>query len=680
MRQYIIDNYKHILHGGDYNPDQWQDSPEILAEDMRLMKLANCNTMTIGMFSWTALAPEEGTFDFTFLDKAMDDICANGGRVILGTPSGARPAWLSQKYPEVLRTNENHSVNTHGMRHNHCFTSPIYREKVAIINSNLAKRYCNHPALIAWHISNEFGGSCYCELCKNAFREWLKDKYGSLDALNKQWWTAFWSHTYTDWSQIDPPSSLGETATHGLNLDWKRFTSFQTADFIKNEVAVIREFTPHIPVTTNFMSWIGGVDYRVLEKQLDFISVDRYPKWKGQSSDIEEASESAAIYDLMRGLKHKPFLLMENTPSCVNWHPYNKLKRPGFCMLSSMQALAHGSDSVLYFQWRKSRGSSEKFHGAVVDHVGHENTRVFREVSELGERLKKLDTIVGTKVVSKVAVLYDWSNRWALEDVHGFQLKDKKYLSTFNRYYHYLWKNGINTDVIGWKDDFTPYKFMIVPMMYMISNENAEKLEAYVENGGKILCTYTTGMVNENDLVHLGGFPCGKLKDVFGIWNEEIDTLYPTEFNMVECNEKIYKAVDYCEIIHPSTAKTLASYTSDFYSGMPAATVNSYGKGKAYYIAFRDNGDFTDHIIDELLRESGVCSDFDGQLPNGVTAHSRTDGENLFVFLENYNSVSVKTITQRQWITIETNQVICGEIELAPYETIILVRKSRCDG
>lgn len=675
MKQFIIENYRHMLHGGDYNPDQWQDSPQVLDEDMRLMKLAGCNAMTVGMFAWTALEPEEGKFDFSFLDKTMDDVYANGGRVILGTTSGARPAWMSQKYPEVLRTNENGIQNIHGKRQNHCPTSPVYREKTAKINALMAERYKDHPALIAWHISNEFGGCCYCDLCKAAFREWLKDKYGTLDALNKQWWTAFWSHTYTDWSQIDPPSSIGEKFTHGLTLDWKRFVTYQTIDFIKNEVQALRKYTPNIPVTTNLMRYFTGLDYHELAKELDFISHDLYPYWKGQESDIEVASEAAAIHDLMRCLHHKPFMLMESTPSHVNWHPYNKLKRPGVHMLSSIQAIAHGSDSVQYFQWRKSRGSCEKFHGAVVDHVGHENTRVFKEVSALGERLKKLDDIVGTKTVSRVAMLFDWSNRWALEDAQGFQMNDKKYMPTFNKQYHSLWKRGINTDVIGWHDDFSKYDLILAPMMYMVSENNADKLEAYVKNGGTVLCTYTTGMVNENDLVHLGGFPGGKLKDVFGIWNEEIDTLYPNEHNTVDYNGNTYNAIDYCELIHPSTAKTLATYTLDFYSGMSAVTVNSYGKGKAYYVAFRDAGDFTDQLTAELLDECKIKSDFDGELPKGVTAHSRADGENLFVFLENYNQNSVRVKTQFAWSTVEDQRDVGGEIELAPYETLILTKK-----
>lgn len=675
-KNYINENFKHMLHGGDYNPDQWLDRPDILDEDMRLMKLAHCNAMTVGIFSWVALEPEEGKFDFSFLDKTIEDVYANGGRIILATPSGARPAWLSQKYPEVCRVNELNQKLTHGRRENHCYTSPIYREKVAIINRKLAERYGKHPAIYAWHLSNEYSGVCHCDLCKEAFREWLKEKYGSLDALNHEWWTAFWSHTYTDWSQIDPPSPLGESSVNGLAVDWQRFCSYQTTDFMKSEIKVLKEVAPHLPVTTNLMGLYHVLDYRTMAKELDFISWDCYGRWSGTNdADIDVASYGALQHDLNRSFLHKPFLLMESTPSLVNWHTHNKLKRPGQHTVSSLQAVAHGSDSVLYFQWRKSRGANEQFHGAVVDHVGNENTRVFREVSALGQRLEKLDEIVGTQTNSRVAVIYDWSNRWSIDAAQGFQRTNKKVKETLCQYYKPLWDRGINTDIIGYEDDFSQYDFIIAPMLFSIPEQLIKKIEVFVKNGGTILGTYMMGMVNENNLCYLGGFPAKELKDVFGIWNEEIDTLYDHESNTVEMDGKEYRAVDYCEIIHPSTAKILATYTSDFYSGYAAATEHCYGAGKAYYIAFRNADAFHGEIIGKILEERKISSDFDGALPNGVTAHSRTDGENLFVFLENFSTSQAKTATKYEWQNVETGDAITGEILLDSYQTLILKRK-----
>ncbi len=674
-KKYINSSFPHMLHGGDYNPDQWQAYPEVLSEDMRLMKLANCNSMSVGIFAWAALEPREGEYDFSFLDKTINDVYANGGRIVLATPSGARPVWLSKKYPEVLRTNADHSKNTHGNRHNHCYTSPVYREKVAAINRKLAERYGNHPAVLVWHLSNEYGGECHCELCKNAFREWLKNKYGTIENLNAQWWTAFWAHTFSSFDEIDPPSLLGETNTIGLEVDWRRFVTYQTTDFMKAEIAAIREVCQNLPFTTNMMGFYPVIDYRVLARELDVISWDNYPTWKNDASDILLASETAMKHDLNRSMLQKPFMLMESTPSHVNWQEYNKLKRPGVHALSSLQAVAHGSDTVQYFQWRKSRGSSEQFHGAVVDHVGNENTRVFREVSELGARLKKLDDIVGTLTDSRVAIVYEWDILWALDKTMGFQQRNKKYLeTTINNYYFPLWKKGINVDIVSLSDDLSKYSLVIAPMLFAVSEGQGKKLEEYVANGGTLLCTYMTAMVNENTLAYLGGFPGAGLRRVFGIWNEDIDTLYPEERQTVEADGKQYLATDYCEIIHPEGAEVLAAYATDFYSGGAAATRNTYGKGRAYYVAFRDEGEYSAALIEKLLEECNITSDFDGRMPEGVTAHSRTDGENTFVFLQNFTPCEQTTSTNHAWTNVESLAAVSGNITLKPYETLILMK------
>ncbi len=674
MRKFINDNFKHFFHGGDYNPEQWRNYPDVLEEDMRLFKLANCNEMTVGIFSWAVLEPEENIYDFSHLDKAFDDVYNAGGRIILATPSAARPRWLAEKYPEVLQTQSNFERIHFGNRHNHCNTSEIYREKVFNINKRLAERYKDHPALVAWHISNEYGSVCYCEKCRQAFINWLKDKYKTLDCLNEQWWTTFWSHNYTDWNQIEPPTHKSDRSIHGLNLDWHRFTTYQTTDFMKNEIAAIRTVDKKTPTTTNFMGFFYELDYRVLANELDFISDDVYPSWKNnEADDLATAKSRAMEYDMMRCLKKQPFMIMESTPSHVNWQPFNKLKRPKMHMLASLQTVAHGSDAVEYFQWRKSRGSVEKFHGAVVDHVGNENTRVFKDVAELGERLKKLDAIVGSLTDAKVGLYFDWSNRWALDDSQGFALHDKKFMPTLSSFYSPLWDAGIDVDVIGPDDDFSHYKLIIAPMCYMVSDELSKKIERFIANGGTFISTYMLGMVNENDLCHLGGLPGAGLSKVFGIWNEEIDTLYPEEYNVVRLNNgDEYKAIDYCEILHTTTAKALAVYTSDFYKDLPAITVNEYGKGKAYYIGFRDDGSFVQNFIKDILKETHITSGFDAELPFGVTAHTRYCDDTLYVFIENHTSKKQKLKTNRTWKKVENDETLEGEFILHEYEVIIL--------
>ncbi|WP_160692174.1 beta-galactosidase [Clostridium sp. C2-6-12] len=677
-----------LLHGGDYNPDQWLKYPEVLKEDVRLLKLANCNCVSINIFGWSAIEPEEGKYTFEWLDKIMDDMAANNVHVILSTPSGARPAWMSEKYPEVLRVNKDRTKNIHGQRHNHCFTSPVYRKKTNEINKILAERYKEHPALIMWHISNEYGGDCHCELCQEAFRNWLKKKYDNdLEKLNDSWWTGFWSHRFNSWSQIESPSEKGELYVHGHNLDWNRFVTDQTIDFYKNEIAPIRKITPEVPVTANFMGAYPhmelflGLDYWKFAKEVDVASWDNYPAWHNDFETTEElAANVGFVHDIYRSLKGgQSFLVMESTPSLVNWHDTNKLKRPGMHFLSSMQGLAHGADSVLYFQWRKGRGASEKFHGAVVDHCGHENTRVFREVTEVGEALNKLKEIQGATAESKVAIIYDVENRWAIDDLQGLKRHKRGYVESCQDAYKVFWENGISVDIINMDVDFSKYDLVIAPMLYMVRPNVAERINEFVKKGGNFVTTYFSGIVDENDLCFLGGFP-GPLREVTGIWAEEIDSLYDEEVNYLEftaSNEEnlkgTYKVKDYCDLIHAETAEVLAVYKNDFYADMPAVTVNKYGEGNAYYIAARTEEDFNNDFYSKLIKDLNIKSVIDGELPKGVTAQKRSNGENNFTFVMNFTEEEkIVSLGNKEYVDMLSGEKVSKEIKLDKYGIKIL--------
>ena len=676
----ISNKFSHILHGGDYNPEQWLETPNIIDEDFRLMKLAHCNAMTVGIFSWMALEPEEGKYNFGWLDKIMDRLAQNGMAAILATPSGAKPNWMSQKYPEILRTQADRLKDLHGGRHNQCFTSPIYRKKVSQINRMLAERYGKHPALILWHISNEYSGECHCPLCQDAFRSFLRKKYDNdLEMLNHEWWTGFWAHRYTDWSQIESPSPRGEHETHGLILDWKRFVSHQTIDFFKNEIKPLRELTPDIPVTTNMMGTFPGIEYRELAKELDVVSWDNYPTWHTtEQPDWKIGVRTSFVHDLNRSLKQgKPFMMMESTPSTVNWQKVNKLKRPGMHMLSSLQAVAHGSDTVQYFQWRKSRGSFEKFHGAVVDHVGHENTRVFRDVSQLGQTLEKLDEVVGTTVHPQVAIIYDWENRWAIEEAQALARDRIQYEETCIAHYTAFWKQGVPVDIIGAREDFSQYRLVIAPMLYMTHPGVGERIEAFVREGGTFVTTYWSGIVNENDLCHLGGFP-GPLRGVTGIWSEEIDTLHSDENNSLLLSENSlglsgsYGVKDFCDLIHTESAQVLAVYGEDFYQRRPALTVNGFGKGDAYYIAARTGEDFLDDFYNALADKLSISRIMDVELPCGVTAQQRTDGQNRYIFIMNFNAKKEEICLAGIYTNMFTGEERQGVLELNPYDVKVL--------
>jgi len=672
MNHQPITKVQHFLHGADYNPEQWKNNPEIIDEDIRLMKLAGCNVMSLGIFSWVSLEAEEGVYTLEWLDEMIEKLYENGIYVILATPSGARPAWLARKYPEVLRTNEYGRKMKFGGRHNHCLTSPVYRQKVSEMNTLLANRYKDHPGIIMWHVSNEYGGECHCNLCQDAFRIFLKEKYRTLENLNEQYWSAFWSHTYTDWEQIESPSKIGEAEVHGLVIDWRRFVTKQTISFFDNEIAPLRVFTPNIPITTNFMDFFEPLDYHLFAKSLDVASVDVYPMFRNKASDYEVSLQATFTYDLIRGLKSKPFILMESTPSTQNWQDIATLKRPGQHTLSSLLAVAHGSDSVQYFQWRKSRGSSEKFHGAVVDHVGHEHTRVFKEVSKLGTYLKQINEILALDTVSKVAIIFDWENWWAINNYQGYSNLKRNYKETCFMHYKVLRELGVNVDVISVEHALEAYDLVIAPMLYMVKTAFAEKLEDYTRKGGNFVTTYISGIVNENDLVNLGGFP-GPLRRLMGIWVEETDVLYPEFYNQFEYRSKTYRCNQYFDVIHLETAFSLADYQKEYYKGSPVVTQNEFGNGKAFYIASQTEGDFLSDFYREqvknIIAELPVVS-FD----TGIDVATRENEAQEYLFLNNVlnESKHVALRPDNRYQNILTGEILSGKIEFKAFETRVL--------
>lgn len=671
---FLVPDYPHFLHGGDYNPEQWLATPEILAEDLRLAKLAGVNSWSVGIFSWAALEPEEGHFTFDWLDGVLETMAAAGMKAVLATPSGAKPNWMAAKYPEIRRVQASGNREPQGGRHNHCFTSPVYREKVSLINTRLAERYQNHPALGVWHLSNEYSGECHCPLCKDAFRLWLQKKYGTLEKLNHAWWSAFWSHSYTAWEQID----WLDGSVHGFLLDWRRFTSDQTADFIRCEAAPLRRLTPNIPITTNLMGGFFPLDYRRLARELDLVSWDNYPAYHSRENMAAIASSTGFTHDLMRGLKRgRPFMLMESSPSAVNWMAINKLLRPGVHRLKSIQAVAHGADSVQYFQYRKSRGSCEKFHGAVVDHVGHEHTRVFGEVAQVGKDLKKLEKVLGSTVPAEVAILYDWENRWILEEAAG--PRKGLYDAYVDDHYRVFWRRGVSVDIVSAEDDLSGYRLVVAPMLYMLKPGVAESLQGFVEKGGTLFGGFLSGISDENDLVFLGGWP-GPLRKLYGVWAEEIDYLYDDESNRLVPAEGCpfkseAKARLACDLIHAESAKVLATYGDDFYAGRPVLTVNAFGQGKAYYLAARIEAAGLDELLGGIAGELRLKRALECHLPEGVTAQLRSDGKEEYIFVMNFTGQEkAMELPKGFFADLLEGGSVSGRLSLGAYGCRVLAR------
>lgn len=671
-------------HGGDYNPEQWLDHPEIIAQDFEYFKKAHINTITVGIFSWAQLEPSEGNYRFDWLDDIFDRAEKQGINVILATPSGARPRWMADKYPEVLRVDENGQRNLFGERHNHCYTSPIYREKIQAIDRKLAERYGQRSNLVLWHVSNEFGGACYCGLCQNAFRYWLKGKYQTLENLNKAYWATFWSHTYTNWDQVVAPSPRGDQNLLGLNLDWHRFVSDQTIDFYEAEAEVLREITPDIKITTNFM---GGnpddehvffdLDYQKFAERVDIVSWDSYPSWRTDNkSSGQLAMNTAAMNDVMRSLKHDNYMIMESTPSQVNWHPFNRPKAPGIHRMGALQEVSHGANAINYFQLHQSRGSSEMFHGAVIGHDLRDDTRIFKEVTQVGDNLEHLQPALNAKAYpAKVAIVYDYDNMWALSDVRNYASQTIKYWQTIQEHYQYFWEHDVPVEFISTSDELIDYKLVIDPMHFMMTEAFANKLKEYVAQGGTVVGTYITGQVDERYLAYIGGWPQA-LHDIYGVEPIETDTLYPSQRVAIETGQASTQAHDYATVLEVDQATAIAKYTSEWYADTAAITKNQYDNGQAYYVGARFDSEFMASFYDALV------TDLDLQVPTAIHKtdvaihiNVRADEQASYYFVTNFSDVEQTfTVTTPMQDLLTGTTVGVGTYEMSAYESKVLVK------
>lgn len=646
-----------FLFGGDYNPNQWPE--EIWKEDMRIFKLADINVASINVFSWAKLQPSENKYNFEELDKIVGMLTQEGYDISMGTSTAALPAWMCKKYPEVTRTDFYGVKTKFGHRHNHCPSSRVFKDFSSKLVHELAKRYKDNENITIWHISNEYSGTCYCENCEKEFRVWLKDKYKTIEVLNEAWNTEFWSHTFYDWDEIVTPNVMGDgigfngkSAFSGISIDYDRFFSEALLDNYKMERDIVKQYIPNAVCTTNFMGKYKPLNYFDWAKELDIISWDSYPSY---NTPISEISSNHA---LMRSLKHnQPWMLMEQTPSQQNWQPYNSLKKPGQMRSLSYQAISHGADTIQFFQLRRSVGACEKFHGAVIDHVGHENTRVFREVSQLGQELSRIgDQILHSRIKSEVAMIFDWESWWALEYSIG-PSERLKYLDQFNKFYDVFYDKNISVDFVQPGDDLSDYKIVIAPTLYMVESDEVSKIESFVENGGIFITTYMSGISNKSDNVHLGGYP-GPLKNLLGIWVEEFDALAPEQFNSITYNDNEYLCGLLCDIIHPTTAKVLALYNKDFYAGTPVVTKNKYGEGQAYYVGSSFETDFLEVLIDPILSELDIHGL--GMTPKNVELSKRVheNGDEV-IFLINHNNYCVKI-----------ENILVGETDLISDQTM----------
>lgn len=626
-----------FLYGGDYNPEQWPE--DTWANDIQVFKQAHLNSATINVFSWALLEQREGEYDFSKLDKIVKELSDANFDIVLATATAAMPAWMFKKYPDVARVDYQGRRHVFGQRHNFCSNSKNYQVLASKLVKKIVSRYYKNPHIKVWHVNNEYGGNCYCDNCQNAFRDWLKYKYKNLETLNKAWNMNVWGHRIYDWDEIVVPNELGdawgaggtETIVSALSLDYLRFQSESLLKLFKMEKAIIKKYDPVALVTTNFHALPNKLlDYQKWAKEQDIISYDSYPSYNMPTY------QSAFLYDLMRSLKHQPFMLMESTPAQVNWQPYSPLKRPGQMAATELQAVAHGADTVQFFQLKQAIGGSEKFHSAVISHSQRTDTRVFKEVTELGEKLEKTgSTILGSKTKAKVGIVFDWNNFWSYEYIDGIT-QDLDYVESILDYYKQFYKRNIPTDIISVDDDFSQYDLVVAPVLYMIKSGLAEKIDQYVKRGGNFVASYLSGIVNENDSVYLGGYP-GPLKDVLGIWVEESDAVIPGQKITVSLDSNNYQANLICDLLHLEGAHALGNYNSEFYKETPAVSENKWGKGTSWYIGTQLDEAGLSKIFDHLISIVNIKSLIETKTDLEITKRVTKSGKELYFVLNMSN-------------------------------------------
>lgn len=642
-----------ILFGGDYNPEQWPQ--EVWEDDARLMKEAGVNSVTLGVFSWAKIEPRPGAREFGWLDRLMDLMHAHGIGVVLATPTASPPPWMGARHPETLPRSEDGSVIWYGSRQQFCASSPVYRSYAAALTEDLAARYADHPALTVWHINNEYCTHCWCDGTADHFRRWLQSRYGTVDALNEAWGTAFWSQRYDAWTEILPPRKAQYMKNPAQVLDFKRFTSDALMECYVAERDIVARHTPHIPVTTNFMPLWSGQDAWAWSAQEDIVSVDIYP----DPRDPHGGQYNAMIADMTRSQAAGPWMLMEQAAGPVNWRGVNHPKPEGLNRLWSLQAVARGADAVCYFQWRQSRQGSEKFHSGMLSHAG-EQGRTFREIKRLGAELAVIGPAVsGSGVGADVAILHDWDSWWAgAQEGRPSALLD--YTEVVRSWHRALWEDGFATEFARPDADLSRFRAVAVPHLYLLDDTAIDNLVAYVRGGGRLVCGFFSGIADVDDRIRPGGMDA-RLRELFGI--RTLHEWWPLDAGAaVQCDG--FRGGLWSEELEaePGT-EVVAAYRDGELAGLPAVL----RRDRAWYLSTLPEPEALRALLGGVAREAGAQPVLAG-LPDGVEAVRR--GELLFLL--NHGRAPVAVTVPGAPEDLLTGRAVRGQVELGRHGVAVL--------
>lgn len=655
-----------MYYGADYYPEHWPE--ERWPEDARLMQQAGFNVVRLAEFAWTRMEPREGVYEFGWLDRAISLLAEHGIQAVLGTPTAAPPAWLMRAYPECFLVNRHGQRLTYGHRRNTCPTNPIYREYSRRIVQAMAEHYADNPHVIGWQIDNEFGDRCYCPVCQRAFQEWLKRKYGSLEALNQAWGTDFWSHIYTAWQEIPVPLATSYTNNPGLALDYRRFMSDTYVEYQRMQVEILRRTAPGKFITHNFMGFgYPKINYFDLAVDLDFVAWDNYPRYRSQP----DLPWLALSHDTMRGLKNANFWVMEAQSGPAGQLETGTMPRPGEIPFWAWQAIAHGADGIVFFRWRTCRFGAEEYWHGILDHDGVPRRR-YREVAEMGTTLRRIGAqIFGSRSKAQAAMVLSYDSRFALQNQPVNPALS--YERVFAQYYRALWERNIGVDVVPPGADLSSYRLVVAPVLYILDAATARQLCEYVERGGTLLTTCRSGVMDEHNMVVNRALP-GLLAEMCGVEVEEYDSPDPDMTLTIAADaplgHRIYSANVWADVLEPRGATVLARYASEYYAGRAAITSHRFGKGRAIYVGTVAEQELVRHLIGYLCDELKLVPPL--EVPEGVEVTVREGEGGLLTFVLNGTGEEKTFELNETYQDLVSGQAVSGVVRLKPLGVMVL--------